>query len=480
MPTQWKSAPAAMTTSASRSVIPWSRTIDPTTPAREQQARQPQGDVRDDLDVDPRVVGHLQALGVDARDVPPRLDLRVGVDGLEQALEPAVAARRRTDAHVGQRVGERGEPGRPRSSPPDPRPRAVTARAWVLFAAVSVVWGVPYFFIKVAVDADVPPAFVAWSRIALGAALLLPLAARRGPLRGLGRHRAAIAAYAACEIAVPFTLIAVGEQHVSSSLAAILIASMPLMVAVLSRLAGARRAPGRPAAGRPGPGPRRRGGAAGRRRRRPRRRAARRGADPRRDALLRHGAVHRAAQPGRAGPARAGGREPWAGRRRAAARGGGRPAGRHAGAPTRSRRSSSSASCARRWACCSSSASSPPPDPAARASSPTSTRSWRCCSACWSSTSGLGATSVAGLVAILAGSWLATGGRSVVVLGAALGRACGVPEHELALHRALLARRRAGAARSSRAAAPRRSCCRPASARACRGGRRAGPGPRPA
>jgi drug/metabolite transporter (DMT)-like permease len=110
----------------------------------------------------------------------------------------------------------------------------VSARAWLLFAAVSVVWGVPYFFIKVAVDADVPPAFVAWSRIALAAVLLLPLAARRGSLRGLGRHRAAIAAYAACEIAVPFTLIAVGEQHVSSSLAAILIASMPLMVAVLS------------------------------------------------------------------------------------------------------------------------------------------------------------------------------------------------------------------------------------------------------
>jgi drug/metabolite transporter (DMT)-like permease len=110
----------------------------------------------------------------------------------------------------------------------------VSARAWTLFAAVSVVWGVPYFFIKVAVDADVPPAFVAWSRIALAAALLLPIAAHRGALRGLGGPRAAIAGYAACEIAIPFTLIAVGEQHVSSSLAAILIASMPLMVAVLS------------------------------------------------------------------------------------------------------------------------------------------------------------------------------------------------------------------------------------------------------
>lgn len=110
----------------------------------------------------------------------------------------------------------------------------MSARAWLLFAAVSVVWGVPYFFIKVAVDADVPPAFVAWSRIALGALLLLPLALRRGALRGLDGRWAAIAAYAACEIAVPFTLISIGEQHVASSLTAILIASMPLMVALLA------------------------------------------------------------------------------------------------------------------------------------------------------------------------------------------------------------------------------------------------------
>jgi drug/metabolite transporter (DMT)-like permease len=110
----------------------------------------------------------------------------------------------------------------------------VSARAWALFAAVSVVWGIPYFFIKVAVDADVPPAFVAWARIALGAAILLPLAWRRGALRGLHDRWRAISAYAATEIAVPFTLIAIGEQHVSSSLTAILISSMPLILAALA------------------------------------------------------------------------------------------------------------------------------------------------------------------------------------------------------------------------------------------------------
>ena len=110
----------------------------------------------------------------------------------------------------------------------------MTSRAWWLFAASSAIWGVPYLFIRVAVDAGVPPAFLAWSRVALGAALLVPLALRRGALRGLQGRGAAIAAYAACEIAAPFVLIAMGERYISSSLTAILIATMPLFVALLS------------------------------------------------------------------------------------------------------------------------------------------------------------------------------------------------------------------------------------------------------
>jgi len=110
----------------------------------------------------------------------------------------------------------------------------VTPRAWWLFAASSVIWGVPYLFIRVAVDAGVPPGFIAWARVTLGAALLLPFALRRDALHGLWQRGRAIAAYAACEIAVPFVLIAMGERYISSSLTAILIATMPLFVALLS------------------------------------------------------------------------------------------------------------------------------------------------------------------------------------------------------------------------------------------------------
>jgi drug/metabolite transporter (DMT)-like permease len=122
----------------------------------------------------------------------------------------------------------------------------VSTRAWAAFATVSVLWGIPYLFIKVAVDDGLPPAFVAWSRVVLAAVVLLVISWRAGvlgPLRGRGRW---LAAYALLEIAIPFPLIAAGEQHVSSGLTAILIASVPLMIALLAlRFDAAERATGR-------------------------------------------------------------------------------------------------------------------------------------------------------------------------------------------------------------------------------------------
>jgi drug/metabolite transporter (DMT)-like permease len=110
----------------------------------------------------------------------------------------------------------------------------LTTRAWALFGAVSVLWGIPYYFIKIAVDDGVAPVFLAWSRVAIAAALLGLLCWRLGLLRGLAAHWRPLAFYAVAEIAIPFPLIGFGEQHVSSSLAAILIAAVPLIVAVLA------------------------------------------------------------------------------------------------------------------------------------------------------------------------------------------------------------------------------------------------------
>src|SRR3954465_2164742 len=122
----------------------------------------------------------------------------------------------------------------------------VSRRAWIAFAAVSVLWGIPYFLIKVAVE-DTSPLFVAWSRIAIGALVLTPIAWRVGAFRDVRERWRWVALFAVIELAIPFTLIPVGEQYISSSLAAILIAAVPLTIALMSirfnpseRVTGAR------------------------------------------------------------------------------------------------------------------------------------------------------------------------------------------------------------------------------------------------
>jgi drug/metabolite transporter (DMT)-like permease len=122
----------------------------------------------------------------------------------------------------------------------------MSARAWAGFFAMSTIWGVPYLFIKIAVDDGVPPAFLAWCRVVLAAVVLLALAWRAGTLpslRGRGRW---LLAFAVFEIAVPFPFIAFGEQHVDSSVAAIIIAAAPLIVALLAlRFDASERVSGR-------------------------------------------------------------------------------------------------------------------------------------------------------------------------------------------------------------------------------------------
>src|SRR3954468_24229054 len=84
----------------------------------------------------------------------------------------------------------------------------VSRRAWIAFAAVSVLWGIPYFLIKVAVE-DTSPLFVAWSRIAIGAAVLAPIAWRVGAFRGVRERWRWVLFFAIVELAIPFTLIPV-------------------------------------------------------------------------------------------------------------------------------------------------------------------------------------------------------------------------------------------------------------------------------
>jgi drug/metabolite transporter (DMT)-like permease len=110
----------------------------------------------------------------------------------------------------------------------------MNGRGWAAFAAMSIIWGLPYLFIKVAVDDGISPSFLSFARVAIAAVVLLALAWRAGALAQLRGSWIWVGAYAVAEIALPFPLIAAGEQRVSSSLAAILIACVPLLVAVLA------------------------------------------------------------------------------------------------------------------------------------------------------------------------------------------------------------------------------------------------------
>jgi drug/metabolite transporter (DMT)-like permease len=105
------------------------------------------------------------------------------------------------------------------------------------FAALGVIWGVPYFFIKIAVQ-EMSPFVVAWSRLLLASAILLPVAWKRGALRSLGTHLAAISAFAVVEFVIPFSAISLGEQWIGSSVTAILIAMVPLTVVLIARFFG--------------------------------------------------------------------------------------------------------------------------------------------------------------------------------------------------------------------------------------------------
>jgi drug/metabolite transporter (DMT)-like permease len=114
----------------------------------------------------------------------------------------------------------------------------VTSRGLVLFAAMSVIWGIPYLFIRIAV-AEISPATLVLFRTALAAAILLPFAVARVDLRPVLRRWPWLVAFAAIEIAIPWVLLGSAEQHLTSSLTGLLIAGVPLVSTALALATGA-------------------------------------------------------------------------------------------------------------------------------------------------------------------------------------------------------------------------------------------------
>jgi drug/metabolite transporter (DMT)-like permease len=117
----------------------------------------------------------------------------------------------------------------------------MSRRGVALFAAMSVIWGIPYLLIKVAVEELSPPTLVA-ARTTLAAVVLLPLAIRRGALRpALARWRP-LALFILLEMAVPWVALAHAEKTLPSGLTGLLIACVPLGGTVIAFGLGDRRA----------------------------------------------------------------------------------------------------------------------------------------------------------------------------------------------------------------------------------------------
>ena len=115
----------------------------------------------------------------------------------------------------------------------------MSRRGLLLFAAMCVIWGIPYLLIRVAVR-DLSPSVLVLSRTVIAAIILMPLAARRDELRPLVRHWRPLVVFAVIEIAVPWVLLGTAEQRLSSSLTGLLIAAVPLVAVVVAASTGER------------------------------------------------------------------------------------------------------------------------------------------------------------------------------------------------------------------------------------------------
>jgi drug/metabolite transporter (DMT)-like permease len=102
----------------------------------------------------------------------------------------------------------------------------------LLFAAMGVIWGIPYLLIKIAVR-ELSPGTLVFARTAPAALLLLPLALNQRRWRPLLGAWPWVLAYTAVEVALPWLMLSTAEQRLTSALAGLLVAAVPLIGAVL-------------------------------------------------------------------------------------------------------------------------------------------------------------------------------------------------------------------------------------------------------
>lgn len=109
----------------------------------------------------------------------------------------------------------------------------------MLFAAMCVIWGIPYLLIRISVS-ELAPVTLVFLRTGVAALILMPVVLARDGLRGVGRRWPAIVAFAAVEVGIPWLMLSSAEQHISSALAGLLVSAVPLVGVVIATALGNR------------------------------------------------------------------------------------------------------------------------------------------------------------------------------------------------------------------------------------------------
>ncbi len=113
----------------------------------------------------------------------------------------------------------------------------MSRRAYFHFAVSGLFWGIPYLLMKVAVR-DFPPAVIVCGRVLIGAAILIPLAIHQKVLMDAIRGWRYVLPYAIFEMMIPWILITNAEKKISSGLAGLLIATVPIWSTIFASIAG--------------------------------------------------------------------------------------------------------------------------------------------------------------------------------------------------------------------------------------------------
>ena len=113
----------------------------------------------------------------------------------------------------------------------------MSKRGAFLFAALSIIWGTPYLFIKYALE-DFDPVFIVFARCAPTAVILLLFVWKQGKLKENLRFWKYCTLFAVIEMVFPWYFVTAAEQSVSSSLAGLMLAVVPIFAVITSRIRG--------------------------------------------------------------------------------------------------------------------------------------------------------------------------------------------------------------------------------------------------